>query len=166
MIMNALQFFLVQYDTVQTIIDQYILKGLADDQLRYSPREDQNSLAWLLWHSARTEDFAMTVLAGKGVQVMSQDGWLSCMNLTRRDVGTAMTVEECAEFNASLDLNGLRTYRTAVKERTQTVVAALRPEHLEEVADELHLRHTFADGTIGSERARWLEQFFANQTKA
>jgi uncharacterized damage-inducible protein DinB len=164
--MNALQFFLVQYDTVQTIIDQYILKGLSDDQWRYAPHEGQNSLAWLLWHTARTEDVAMTVLAGKGVQVMSHDKWLPCMNLTRRDVGTAMTVEECTEFNANIDLNGLRAYRAAVKERTQTIVASLTPEQLEEMAEPIHVQQTFADGTIGSERARWLEQFFANHTKA
>lgn len=164
--MNAMQFFLVQYGTVQTILEQYILMGLTDDQWRYSPREGQNSLAWLLWHTARTEDFAMTVLAGKGRQVMSHDDWLSRMNLTRRDVGTAMTVEECAEFNANLNLAGLREYRATVQERTQAVVAALNPEQLEEIADPIHVRHTFADGTIGSERARWLEQFFANQTKA
>ena len=30
--------------------------GLSDDQMRVRPREDLNSLAWLMWHIARAED--------------------------------------------------------------------------------------------------------------
>jgi len=30
--------------------------GLGDEQMRVRPREDLNSLAWLLWHIARAED--------------------------------------------------------------------------------------------------------------
>ena len=30
--------------------------GLTDEQMRVRPREDLNSLAWLMWHIARAED--------------------------------------------------------------------------------------------------------------
>ena len=30
--------------------------GLTDEQMRVRPREDLNSLAWLMWHIARGED--------------------------------------------------------------------------------------------------------------
>jgi hypothetical protein len=30
--------------------------GLSDEQMRVRPREDLNSLAWLMWHIARVED--------------------------------------------------------------------------------------------------------------
>jgi hypothetical protein len=39
---------------------------LTDEQMRVRPREDLNSLAWLLWHVARAEDvFVNLVLAGR-----------------------------------------------------------------------------------------------------
>src|SRR5262249_1795115 len=40
--------------------------GLTDEQMRVRPREDLNSLAWLMWHIARAEDIIVnTVLAGR-----------------------------------------------------------------------------------------------------
>jgi len=77
-----------------------------------------------------------------------------------------MTAEECAALNAQIDLGGLQAYRAAVAARTRAVVTALDPDQLAEMANEAHLRATFADGVNGSERARWLEQFFANHTQA
>ena len=40
--------------------------GLSDAQMRVRPREDLNSLAWLMFHIARAEDvFVNTLLAGR-----------------------------------------------------------------------------------------------------
>jgi len=164
--MNAPQFFFVEYDSINSIVENFILQGLTDAQLRLSPGPGQNSLAWLLWHVARYEDVAVTLIEGKQPQLLHQADWLARFNLTRCDVGTAMTAEECAAFNDQIDLAGLQAYRTAVGARTRTVVNALKPDHFEELVNEAHFRATFADGVIGSERARWLEQFFANHTQA
>jgi hypothetical protein len=39
--------------------------GLTDEQMRVRPREDLNSLAWLMWHIARAEDIIVNqALAG------------------------------------------------------------------------------------------------------
>ncbi|MFN8487275.1 MAG: DinB family protein [Caldilineaceae bacterium] len=164
--MNANQFFLVEYDSINSIVENVVLKGLNDAQLRQAPAPGQNSLAWLLWHVARSEDFGITVLDGKQSQVLSQTDWLARLNVTRRDVGTGMTIEECTAFNAQIDLGGLQAYRAAVADRTRAVVTALQPAQLEEPVNAAHLRATFAAGIIGSERARWLEQFFADHTQA
>ena len=51
--MNAIQFFLEQYNTLHTMVDELVFAGLSDEQLRQSPGQDQNSLAWLLWHASR-----------------------------------------------------------------------------------------------------------------
>src|SRR5438876_7318049 len=58
--------------------------GLSDEQMRVRPREDLNSLAWLLFHIARAEDiFLNPVLAGRP-QVF-EDGWAKRLGVTRRD---------------------------------------------------------------------------------
>ena len=63
--------------------------GLSDEQMRVRPREDLNSLAWLMWHIARAEDiFVNAVIAGTPQVV--DDGWAGKLGVTRRDFGIGM----------------------------------------------------------------------------
>jgi hypothetical protein len=95
--------------------------GLADDQMRTRPREDLNSLAWLMWHIARAEDiFANVILTGRE-QVMDE-GWLARLRTSRRDFGIGMTKPEVDELTARVDITALREYRDAVGRRTQEVI--------------------------------------------
>src|SRR5712691_12486379 len=56
--------------------------GLTDEQMRVRPREDLNSLAWLMWHIARAEDILVNaVLAGRP-QVFD-DPWKKRLGITR-----------------------------------------------------------------------------------
>src|SRR5215470_11797168 len=64
--------------------------GLTDEQMRVRPREDLNSLAWLMFHIARAEDiFVNAILTGRS-QVVDA-GWLGKLGITRRDFGIGMT---------------------------------------------------------------------------
>jgi len=50
--MDACEFFLEQYHTVRSIVNNLFLKGMSDDQMRHQPKEGLNSMAWYLWHTA------------------------------------------------------------------------------------------------------------------
>lgn len=117
--MDALQFFREQHDLVRSIVNGMVLAGLSDDQMRTRPRENQNSLVWLLWHTARWEDFAMTVLDESSVQVLNENDWHERMNICRRRGGTGMTPEECAEFNTNVDVAGVGAYWDEVGSRSR-----------------------------------------------
>jgi len=55
--------------------------GVTDEQMRVRPREDLNSLAWLLWHIARAEDIMVnTILAGRS-QVFDEP-WMKRLGAT------------------------------------------------------------------------------------
>jgi hypothetical protein len=164
--MDAQQFFLEQYDFMRSIVDGMVFSGLSEVQLRHAPQAGQNSLAWLLWHTARWQDVAMAVLDGERPQVLQQDDWLRRMPLARRDTGTGMTAEECTAFNAHIDLAGLRAYWEAVGQRTREMARALAAAELGAAVDESPLRQVFAAGVVGNESARWVEQFFAGHSKA
>jgi hypothetical protein len=100
--------------------------GLTDEQMRVRPREDLNSLAWLMWHIARAEDvFANVVLSGRD-QVLDE-GWLGRLKTARRDFGIGMTKPEVSELTAAVDVTALRAYRDAVGRRTQEVIRAFGP---------------------------------------
>jgi hypothetical protein len=86
--------------------------GLTDEQMRARPREDLNSLAWLMWHIARAEDiFSNIILSGRDQVV--DDGWLARLKISRRDFGIGMTKPEVAELTAKVDVAALRDYRDA-----------------------------------------------------
>ena len=100
--------------------------GLSDEQMRVRPREDLNSLAWLMWHIARAEDvFANVILSGRDQVV--DDGWLARLKISRPDFGIGMTKPEVAELTARVDVAALRDYRDAVGRRTQDVIRGFGP---------------------------------------
>ncbi|HKC96675.1 MAG TPA: DinB family protein, partial [Methylomirabilota bacterium] len=49
--------------------------GLSDEQMRVRPREDLNSLAWLMWHIARAEDIFVNTILGARTQLFDDESW-------------------------------------------------------------------------------------------
>src|SRR2546425_12938088 len=118
--MDTVSFFLVTHADVhsrevaghETYFDR-VLGGLSDEVMRMRPGKGLNSLIWLLWHMARTEDAAVNpVVAGRG-QVLD-DEWMRRMNVPWRIIGTGMTDDEVAEITARADIASVRAYRSAV----------------------------------------------------
>jgi len=100
--------------------------GLSDEQMRVRPREDLNSLAWLLWHIARAEDiFSNVVLSGR--DQVCDDKWLARLKTPRRDFGIGMTKPEVTALTTQVDVAALREYRDAVGRRTQEVIRGFGP---------------------------------------
>jgi hypothetical protein len=103
------------------------LAGLTDEQMRMRPREDLNSIAWLVWHIARAEDIMVNrVLAGRSQVV--DDGWLKRLGITRRDFGIGMSSAEVSDLTKQIDLGALREYRDAVGLRTREIVGAFKDQ--------------------------------------
>ena len=152
--MDLLTFFLRQHAAVHAsdvsghvFPSQRIFGELSDDQMRMRPGKGLNSLIWLLWHMARTEDAAVNpVVAGRG-QVLD-DEWMRRMNVPWRIIGTGMTDAEVAEMTARADVAGVRAYRSAVGRRTQEVVAALPAEAWDEVIEVEDIRRGAAVGAF------------------
>ncbi len=110
----------------KTTLAERTFGGLSDDQMRVRPREDLNSLAWLMWHIARAEDiFANVILSGRD-QVMD-GGWLARLKTGRRDFGIGMSKPEVTELTSQVDVAALREYRDAVGRRTQEIIRGFGP---------------------------------------
>ena len=92
--------------------------GLSDEQMRVRPREDLNSLAWLMWHIARAEDIIVNHGA-RGRAQLFDEGWAKRLGITRRDFGIGMTSAEVTELTRQIDVGALREYRDAVGRRTR-----------------------------------------------
>jgi hypothetical protein len=124
------------------------LGGLSDEQMRVRPAKGMNSILWLLWHMARTEDVAVNLVVAARPQVLD-DGWVRRMNVPRRDMGTGMTEDEVGELTERADVAAVRAYRSAVGKRTREVVQALRPQTWDEILGIADTTRAAAVGAFG-----------------
>jgi DinB superfamily len=162
--MDAIHFFLPLHELMhQQIADRF--GQLTDAQMQLRPHPHMNSIAWLLWHIARSEDMGVNRLITNRPDVLASEGWASRLNLSRRDMGTGMTDEEVAEFSARVNTMALREYSVAVGRRTQEVVGSLRAETLDEVQDASHIRKILIEEGVIGPNAAWVERLYVGKTK-
>jgi uncharacterized protein DUF664 len=109
--------------------------GLTDEVAFFRPTGVANSIAWLIWHSARQHDLQLADIAGTE-QVWTRDGWVDRfgLDLPRDAHGYGHTPEEVGKVRVSADL--LAGYYHAVHKVTLEYVASVTPDELNRVVDE------------------------------
>ena len=169
--MDAIRFFLDQHARLHAAevaagasFADRILAGLTDDQMRLRAAKGMNSLAWLLWHMARTEDVSVNRVITDGRQVFDES-WASRLGVSRSDIGTGMTDEEVAELTEQIDVAAARAYRSAVGRQTREVVQAVAPAAWAETVGPGDVARAQCDGAIGP-RAGWLVDLWQNHSRA
>src|SRR5215212_8466610 len=129
--MDALEFFLIKYESLHGDQDDRLLSGLTDAQVRSTPYPGVNSLAWYLWHMTRCEDIGVNRLVGDRPQVLFEAEWLDRLNVSLQAIGTGMADDEVSDFSTRVNLEALRAYRAAVGRQTLDVVRDLHPQDLD-----------------------------------
>jgi hypothetical protein len=160
--MDTVAFFVVQHGDLhsaavagsETYADR-VFARLTDDQMRARPGPGLNSLVWLLWHMARTEDVSVNLVVVDGRQVWDDD-WARRLNAPWRIIGTGMPEGEVAELTARADIAALRAYRDAVGRRTQGIVRTLKPAAWEEIVGVTDTARAARAGTFRSNTS-WVE---------
>lgn len=158
--MDAIDFFLLRYTDLHQRIPDDLLAKLPETQLRGRPHAGVNTVAWLLWHTARIEDVGVNRFVTDLPQVLD-DGWGERLAVARRDVGTGMNDAEVDDLSARIDLHALRGYWEAVTRRTLEVAASLRGAALETVVPAERVRDVaFSEGAV-ARGVEWLAEFWA-----
>jgi hypothetical protein len=108
--------------------------GLNDELATYRPTDGANSIAWLLWHSARVQDAQVAPLAGVP-EVWTDEGWVDRfgLDLPRGDTGYGHDAEAAGKVKASADL--LAGYYQAVHAMTLDYVTKVTAQDLERIVD-------------------------------
>jgi hypothetical protein len=160
--MDALSLFLVQHASLHasdvggapSYFDR-VLGDLTDAEARTWPGPGVNSIVWLLWHMARTEDVSVNLVVADGRQVL-EDDWVRRLGVPWRHIGTAMTDDEVLELTRRADVAAVRAYRDAVGRRTREVVRALAPAAWDEPVG---LADTIRAGRVGAfgPNAGWVD---------
>jgi hypothetical protein len=168
--MNAAEFCLAQHGRLHAAdvggpgsMWDRMAGGVPDDLMRRRP-PGMNSLAWLLWHTARTEDVVVN-LVGTATGQVFDTGWARRLAVDRADIGTGMTDAEVTDLSGRLDLEAARAYRSAVGRRTREVIAALPDGAWSETVTEADVGRATAAGAFGP-HARWVEKVWAGVSRA
>lgn len=122
--------FTRQIEHVEALTD-----GLTDEIAFYRPTPTANSIAWLIWHSARQHDVQLADIAGTE-QVWLRDGWVDRfgLDLPRESMGYGHSPDEVGRVRASADL--LAGYAHAVHKVTLEYIASVTAEELSRVVDD------------------------------
>jgi DinB family protein len=154
--MDVRDLFLEQHATVHSTAvggnkmsaSELTFAGLTDEQMRVRPREDLNSLVWLMWHIARAEDILInTVLTGRSP--VCDDAWYKRLGSSRRDFGIGMTSAEVTELTRQIEIGALREYRDAVGRRTRELVSEFKPQDWEGAVTVEAVERAAKDGAFG-----------------
>ena len=157
--MDAVDFFLTRYGEVHKGLVGGLFDSLSEAQLRSRPHPGVNTVAWLLWHSARIEDVALNRFLADRPQVLEE--WLGRLAVPRRDVGTGMSDAEVDDLSARIDLQALRGYLGAVTGRTLAVAETLRGSDLEASVPGDRVRSVVLAEGVVAPGAEWLTDFWA-----
>jgi hypothetical protein len=108
--------------------------GLTDEISDYRPTSGANSIAWLIWHSARVQDLQLADVAGVE-QVWTRDGWVDRfgLDLPRNDTGYGHGPEQVTKVKAPAEL--LSGYYHAVHKFSLEYVASVTAEELFRIVD-------------------------------
>jgi hypothetical protein len=79
-----------------------------------------NSIAWLIWHVARGEDWGINAMVRGEEQVLHRESWGDRLGIERLDWGFGMSDADVTELSQSLDLDALRGYFDAVGAATRS----------------------------------------------
>ncbi|WP_409428144.1 mycothiol transferase [Mycobacterium sp. SMC-11] len=108
--------------------------GLTDEVADYRPTAQANSIAWLLWHSARVQDIQIAQVAGVE-QVWTRDGWVDRfgLDLPRDDSGYGHSPDDVAKVRAPADL--LAGYYRDVHQLTLGYLDGVTADELARIVD-------------------------------
>jgi hypothetical protein len=107
---------------------------LTDELSFFRPTATANSIAWLIWHSARVQDAQVADIAGVE-QVWSSGGWVDrfALDLPRDATGYSHSADEVGRVRAPADL--LAGYYSAVHKMTLEYIASLGTGELSRIVD-------------------------------
>jgi hypothetical protein len=131
-----------------------VLQGLTPEQMRIKLPQ-HNSIAWILWHIARGEDWGVNTMLRGVEQVLDREQWNPKLGLKRRDFGAGMTESEVIDLSQQIDLDALHGYFAAVTAETVRFLETFDFDELLEPLD-VKARLALAPDALGpgSELAR------------
>jgi hypothetical protein len=109
------------------------LDGLTQEEAAWSPAAESNSIAFILWHVTRVEDFFVIRVIQRGVELYEAEGWREKLGTPAKDTGFDYTLEQLRAWPVP-KLEIIRGYSESVRKKTLALLNSISPERLSELA--------------------------------
>ncbi len=130
--MEAKELILRSLEQSQEYLNQ-ALDGLTQEEVAWSPRVGCNSIAFILWHITRVEDFFVTRVIQHQVELYEAEGWRQKLGTPTKGTGYQYTAEQLQVWPVP-NLGVLRGYANSVREKTLAFLKSIPSEKLSELA--------------------------------
>lgn len=114
-------------NTIKSVFTPEEMKGRVDDQ--------GNSISWLVWHMARSEDVVTNTILQGTPQLLTQDGWQDRIGIDAMHIGTGLGEEGAAEITKQINVEAADEYWQAVAKVSYEWLKSIKPEDLDVVPD-------------------------------
>ena len=107
---------------------------LSEEEMRWRPDAESNSIAFLVWHTARVEDRLVNVFARGEQEVWLRDDWSARTGIPEGDHGVNYTLEQVTALPV-VSKEDLREYFDAVRAETLSYVRSLTDDDFDTVPE-------------------------------
>jgi len=109
------------------------LDGLTQEETAWVPAPESNSIAFILWHMARGEDFFVIRVIQRQTELYEAEGWRQKLGTPPKETGFGYTIEQLQAWPVP-KIEILRGYAESVRRRTMELLKIISPEKLSELA--------------------------------
>ncbi|MCA1840101.1 MAG: DinB family protein [Actinobacteria bacterium] len=99
---------------VRYMFENSIKSVFSYEQMKDRVDDKGNSIAWLMWHMARTEDVVVSSLVQDIPQVLISGDWLPKLGIEEEHIGTGLGDDDVAEFTKKMNVEAVDDYWSAV----------------------------------------------------
>lgn len=108
------------------------LDGLTQEEAAWSPCAECNSIAFILWHVTRVEDFFVNRVIQHQPEVYESEGWQQKLGTPVKGTGYEYTAEQLQAWPVP-ELGIIRGYADSVRQKTLDFIGTVNIEKLSEV---------------------------------
>ncbi len=108
---------------------------LTEEEMHWRPDAESNSIAFLIWHTARVEDRLVNVFARGAEEVWKRDGWSDRTGIPEGDHGVNYTLEQVSAL-PPITKEDLQEYFDSVREETLPYLRSLSDDDLDVVPED------------------------------
>ena len=108
---------------------------LSEEEMHWRPDAESNSIAFLIWHTARVEDRLISVFVRGADEVWTRDGWSAKTGIPEGDHGVNYTLEQVAAL-PPITKEQLKDYFDTVREETLHYLRSLDDDDFDAVPED------------------------------
>ena len=128
--MDAKQLILRSLEQSQEYLTK-ALDGLSQEEVAWSPGPECNSIAFILWHMTRVEDFFVNHVIQREKELYEAESWQDKLGTPLK--AYQYSVEELKAWSVP-PLGTLREYARSVREKTLALLRSMPTDKLSELA--------------------------------